>query len=634
MNTKHFLLNLYLCLTIVTGLSAQTLVEQDMELQPELLEKQADTLPKHKEKNYNLWSVNLNVGTHIAIRPFTEGYGSTTHNYLFNPDIQHFDFNVRKMFNTKFGLAWDFSYDNFTSDSQSFEFTNKMYRTTLRGVMNMHRVMNWEEFTETFGMQLHLGAGFSFLEAPNTTDFRNYDNIFSIVGGVTGMVRLDDRFMLSVDFTVISNLTHHVTLDGLSRVSATDRSRTGVMYTNTVGLTYYFGKKAKHADWHYEYGDREPEAANQILQLENQLAQAQKEQQTLRDTLSSRIDELANQLKANTVIINNFNNDENDLVLTNAQMKEMINGQYVNVYFDFDKTKITTGSISAINFLIKYLNANPQAKVDIIGFADELGDYDYNIDLSRRRAERVYEMVTRFGIDPNRLNLVYKGEDNSVPKESKLARQLVRRVAFEVYDPNQPRNTEKKQNSTDKEDLNTEYDTDALKQKDKRTEDKDTVKANTNIKNNSQSTSTTNNKTTQGQVADENRLKDNTKDRDNGTAKKGNNLQDDERKTDTDTENTKDYVKVVNLRDYSPSKEGYYVIVNVFKQTKNLRKYERFLGNKGITDLYVFKSLLDKMFYVSVAYFSTQSEALDYRNNSIDSTLFPDSWVYHLKDNK
>ena len=40
------------------------------------------------------------------------------------------------------------------------------------------------------------------------------------------------------------------------------------------------------------------------------------------------------------------------------------------------------------------------------------------------------EMLVRSGIDPNRLKLVVKGADNSVPKDSKLARQLVRRVVF------------------------------------------------------------------------------------------------------------------------------------------------------------------------------------------------------------
>jgi OOP family OmpA-OmpF porin len=78
------------------------------------------------------------------------------------------------------------------------------------------------------------------------------------------------------------------------------------------------------------------------------------------------------------------------------------------------------------------MNANPNTNAEVIGYADEFGNIDYNMDLSRRRAQRVMEMIVRSGIDAKRLKLVVKGEDASVPKDSKLARQLVRRVAFKV----------------------------------------------------------------------------------------------------------------------------------------------------------------------------------------------------------
>ncbi len=41
-------------------------------------------------------------------------------------------------------------------------FNNNMYRVDLQGVMNMHRIMHWEEFTDTFGLQLHFGPAFLF----------------------------------------------------------------------------------------------------------------------------------------------------------------------------------------------------------------------------------------------------------------------------------------------------------------------------------------------------------------------------------------------------------------------------------------------------------------------------------------
>jgi OmpA-OmpF porin, OOP family len=419
--------------------------------------KDNDTIhPRDKEKNYNRWSINVNAGTSIGIKPFTEGYFATTPNYLFDPNLNHFDLNIRKMFNTKFGMRWDFSYDNFYANSASPYFSNNLYRTNLQAVLNVQRAFNWEEFTETFGLQLHVGTGFSFLEAQGiTTSFRNYDNIFSVLGGVTGLVKINEKFAFSLDFTIISNLTHHVTLDGLTKIEPSF-SRTGTVYTSTFGLTYYFGKKDKHADWYWENNkDENDELLARIEFLETMMNDTDRDGvPDYLDAENNTITGVAVDTKGRAVDLNNngvpdelesyINNTYGDLQATvnnlisgdtnysNAQMRSMINGQYVNVFFDFDETRITTGTISAINFLIKYLNANPNSKAEIIGYADEYGDFDYNIDLSRRRAEKVTEMIVKYGIDANRLKVVVKGEDNSVPKESSLARQMVRRVAFKV----------------------------------------------------------------------------------------------------------------------------------------------------------------------------------------------------------
>ncbi|RAR47251.1 OmpA family protein [Flavobacterium lacus] len=413
--------------------------------------------PKDKEKNYNRWSVNLNGGANIGIRPFTDGYFATTQNYLDNPQLNHFDFNVRKMFNTKFGLLWDFGFDNFSANNGSPDFSNNLFRTSIQGVLNMHRVMNWEEFTETFGLQFHLGAGLSFLEAPGTTIFNGYDNMYSFLGGVTILIKATDNVVFNVDFTMISNLSHHVTLDGQSKVSPST-SRSGAMYTTSVGMTLYFGKHERHADWYYEQKEEKEELEGLLTrmnELETMLLDTDRDGvPDYLDVENNTIAGVAVDTKGRAIDFNNngipdelesyINNRYGDLQTTvnnlisgdtnysNAQMRNMINGQYVNVFFDFDETKITTGTISAINFLLKYLKANPNSKAEVIGYADEYGDYNYNMGLSQRRAERVIEMIVRLGIAPDRLKLVVKGEDRSVPKESALARQLVRRVAFKV----------------------------------------------------------------------------------------------------------------------------------------------------------------------------------------------------------
>ena len=79
-----------------------------------------------------------------------------------------------------------------------------------------------------------------------------------------------------------------------------------------------------------------------------------------------------------------------------------------------------------------YLRTNPTATIDIIGHADEIGSSEFNQKLALNRAEAVKAILVKAKIDPTRLNVISKGEDASVDKDSDGARKLVRRVTFKV----------------------------------------------------------------------------------------------------------------------------------------------------------------------------------------------------------
>jgi OOP family OmpA-OmpF porin len=52
--------------------------------------------------------------------------------------------------------------------------------------------------------------------------------------------------------------------------------------------------------------------------------------------------------------------------------------------------------------------------VTITGYTDRLGTEEYNLALSKRRAESVKMYLMRKGIDGKRLNIVGKGEANPI----------------------------------------------------------------------------------------------------------------------------------------------------------------------------------------------------------------------------
>ncbi|MCL6461289.1 MAG: OmpA family protein [Flavobacterium micromati] len=412
------------------AVAAQDANKKDLNLQKRDLDIIDSLNPRSIEKNYNRWSVNLNGGFNAPVGPFTKGYHSATADYLTDPTFNHLDFNVRKMFNTKFGVKWAFAYDTFSSVGASIPFRNIMFSTSVQGVLNVHRALNWEEFTNTFGLQLNFGPGLSFLRG-NEIRFDNgenigfyADNIYSINSGATVLIKVSDRVAFNIDYSINKNFSHHLNLDGRTTVDL-KANRTGVIHNATVGLTVYLGKKEKHADWYWK---------NKVDQSQELLARIKSLETKLQDSNNDGVPDAMD-----TIIDSRFDNIQNsinvmagDVNVTNSEARNMINSQYVNVFFDFDKSMISTGTISAINFLIKYLNDNPAAVVDVIGYADELGNTDYNLRLSETRAKNVAEMIVRSGISISRLTVITKGEDNSVPKESSLARQLVRRVVFKV----------------------------------------------------------------------------------------------------------------------------------------------------------------------------------------------------------
>jgi outer membrane protein OmpA-like peptidoglycan-associated protein len=74
------------------------------------------------------------------------------------------------------------------------------------------------------------------------------------------------------------------------------------------------------------------------------------------------------------------------------------------VYFDTDKAVIRPESRPTLEQIAKLLTNQPQLNVFIVGHTDSQSAYDYNMDLSRRRAEAIVaELAKTWRIAPARL---------------------------------------------------------------------------------------------------------------------------------------------------------------------------------------------------------------------------------------
>jgi OmpA-OmpF porin, OOP family len=81
---------------------------------------------------------------------------------------------------------------------------------------------------------------------------------------------------------------------------------------------------------------------------------------------------------------------------------------HVDVYgilFDFDKDTLKEESKPTLDAISKLLESHPDMKLAIVGHTDDVGSAEYNLDLSRRRAENVVaELVDEYDIDEDRLH--------------------------------------------------------------------------------------------------------------------------------------------------------------------------------------------------------------------------------------
>ncbi len=104
-----------------------------------------------------------------------------------------------------------------------------------------------------------------------------------------------------------------------------------------------------------------------------------------------------------------------------------------NIYFDYDKAKFKTESYTELNKLEAMLR-NSNVKVEISGHTDAYGKWDYNRQLSQRRAEAVKDYLTKKGIDPRRIKAVGYGESKPLASndDEQEGREINRRVEFKV----------------------------------------------------------------------------------------------------------------------------------------------------------------------------------------------------------
>lgn len=97
--------------------------------------------------------------------------------------------------------------------------------------------------------------------------------------------------------------------------------------------------------------------------------------------------------------------------------KELEKGPLKDVNFDFDRYDLRPDAREILKANADWLKANPAARVEIEGHADERGTNEYNLALGAKRADSVKRYLIDLAIAPNRLSTVSYGEELPLCKE-------------------------------------------------------------------------------------------------------------------------------------------------------------------------------------------------------------------------
>lgn len=122
--------------------------------------------------------------------------------------------------------------------------------------------------------------------------------------------------------------------------------------------------------------------------------------------------------------------------LENIPLKAIHEGHSVvlrNIFFETDSYELSPTSYPELEKLLLFLKQNPGISIEISGHTDDTGTFEYNLELSEKRAGSVRGYLTDKGISAERIN--YKGYADTRPvdtNETEEGRANNRRTEFRI----------------------------------------------------------------------------------------------------------------------------------------------------------------------------------------------------------
>lgn len=118
-----------------------------------------------------------------------------------------------------------------------------------------------------------------------------------------------------------------------------------------------------------------------------------------------------------------------------------LNGVMEGIHFQSGKARILDRSLPRLNRVAAVMRGLPEVRVEISGHTDGSGPRDFNVDLSRRRAEAVRAYLVAQGVAASRIETRGAGPDEPLATDGTAEGRLEnRRIEFRVLTSGEGRN--------------------------------------------------------------------------------------------------------------------------------------------------------------------------------------------------
>lgn len=103
------------------------------------------------------------------------------------------------------------------------------------------------------------------------------------------------------------------------------------------------------------------------------------------------------------------------------------------LHFKPDSDELTDESMSLVPAILDAVDLRRSVDTSVVGHTDTVGAREYNYELSRKRAQKIRDLLVSKGVDPDILDVTSHGEENLlVPTGDETEEPRNRRVEVTV----------------------------------------------------------------------------------------------------------------------------------------------------------------------------------------------------------